>query len=385
MPEYDIVLLRFESNLNRHELPIPGLQRLFGLDLETAQKVAQSLPCVVKSRAPLDVAGQYVAALRSIGAQVELRPCASVSAGEPAAGGVARDARATLPQGTLDVAHRDHAQATRQDSNMATVLASAQPTPSVVDLPEPTLPPVPEPANLPSAIRAFSRDEPLPGATIPLTEEKWLKAGAWSELAPAPSPQAPVPGPATRDRALSDARSFMELVPIAAGQSVLVDSKDRAKRDDPKPDAKNDAIPLAPYLSARDRRVITPLASNGAGNPIGQSPERFSPEVIHSRRPPPARLFPAPGPVNDDESFFLQAARKEQPRDLADLFALFDRFRKSGLGDLLAGVSILAAGLFIGTSTLVSGKTPRFDYLLDLLGAGWIAVGIYKLRTRWKQ
>jgi len=67
--------MRFESNVNRRYLPIPGLQRVFGIDQKTAEQIAQNLPRVVKRRVTLEVAAQYAEALREIGAEVQLRPC----------------------------------------------------------------------------------------------------------------------------------------------------------------------------------------------------------------------------------------------------------------------------------------------------------------------
>ncbi len=75
MDAYDVFVMRFESNVNRRYLPIPGLQRVFGIDQKTAERIAQSLPRVVKRRVTLDVAAQYAEALREIGAEVQLRPC----------------------------------------------------------------------------------------------------------------------------------------------------------------------------------------------------------------------------------------------------------------------------------------------------------------------
>lgn len=74
MAGYDVVILRFQANVNRAELPIPGLQRLFGIDQEAALKVVRSVPCVVRNRVTLEVAERYAEALRSLGGEVELRP-----------------------------------------------------------------------------------------------------------------------------------------------------------------------------------------------------------------------------------------------------------------------------------------------------------------------
>ncbi len=73
MVGFDVILLRFRANVNRTELPIPGLQRLFGIDQEAALKVVRSLPRAVRTSVSREVAERYAEALRSLGGEVEVR------------------------------------------------------------------------------------------------------------------------------------------------------------------------------------------------------------------------------------------------------------------------------------------------------------------------
>jgi hypothetical protein len=83
--ELDIILTGLELEHGQVEA---GIVRVFGIDPRDARRLLRELPAVAKSGAPRAVAERYVAALRSIGARVELRPTGSRSTHERAAGAV---------------------------------------------------------------------------------------------------------------------------------------------------------------------------------------------------------------------------------------------------------------------------------------------------------
>ena len=72
MSKQDVVVVGFK--LNTPEPPAKGLQRVFGIDEETAKRLVQRLPKAVKRGADPAEAEKFAQALRSIGAKVEVRP-----------------------------------------------------------------------------------------------------------------------------------------------------------------------------------------------------------------------------------------------------------------------------------------------------------------------
>lgn len=80
---WNVIALGFDAP---DEVVIDGLQRVFGVDYETAQRVVRSTPRAVKHDVPRETALWYGQALAAIGGRYELQPSANAfiqtSAGE---------------------------------------------------------------------------------------------------------------------------------------------------------------------------------------------------------------------------------------------------------------------------------------------------------------
>lgn len=70
---WNVIVLGFDAP---EALVIDGLQRVFGVDYETAQRLARSTPRAVKHDVPREMALWYAEALSSIGGRYELQPSA---------------------------------------------------------------------------------------------------------------------------------------------------------------------------------------------------------------------------------------------------------------------------------------------------------------------
>ncbi|MGB5194573.1 MAG: hypothetical protein WBN70_16430 [Polyangiales bacterium] len=71
MSSFDVWIIRFEPG---DAPPAERLQAAFGIELESARSIEQSLPKIVKHALPAKAAGEMRQALESIGAVVDCRP-----------------------------------------------------------------------------------------------------------------------------------------------------------------------------------------------------------------------------------------------------------------------------------------------------------------------
>lgn len=85
MAKQDVVVVGFK--LNTPEPPVQALQRVFGIDQDTAKRLIQRLPKAVKRGVSEEEAAHFANALRAIGAKVEVRASTAQAqgAGQPQA------------------------------------------------------------------------------------------------------------------------------------------------------------------------------------------------------------------------------------------------------------------------------------------------------------
>ena len=409
MAGYDVIVRRFRSDLNSTELPIPGLQRIFGLDGEAAMKVVHSSPCVVRTSVPLQVARRYAEALRSLGGEVEIRE----SRVDPAAAKLPQPAiaRSAPPSGGAPEADPAPAVCPNSRTVVERGIAATDPAPSSGSgvSPGAVQPPFDTTADCggssPQPRAAGSEPEPSVGLsrgadqTFPLGTLGVAGAdnGPAAELRPAAckedEPIAPQSGPCAELRPVA----WTEDEPIAplSGPSLELEDVEPARARSQSPAGASERVrPHRNIERPWEESLADAVRSNaGAGaGAVSKAPDPMRAAFISNESVRPAdreekgsavgdgalELAVQPGPRR--RFLTLSDAR---PSELpAPLRALSGRmgFIKPGMGDILGGLWIVGLGLWIGGSTFL-GSPGVTDVMFDAIGFGWLSFGVYRLTT----
>lgn len=362
MDAYDVFVIRFESNVNRRYLPIPGLQRVFGIDQKTAEQIARNLPRVVKRRVTLEVAAQYAEALREIGAEVQLRPCENGSNLSQSTPPAARVSASSIP-------------------SPSAVSPSSTSEPSGVDQPQ-----VAEKQVTPS----ISGDAPADADTSSNStlSQSWL-----------PSIETSASQIPTRSSQTTDAEVTQPQLAESEGQPVDDLSTRSSIRTDDDRVYRSSTWPLqAEYASLQgssqplalkqEQNVAWPAGVTqnkanlvpGAGNASSNSAHAPLNSNLHVHTASAARSTSAVGnptfPLNSSPSSFpVNTPLSDEP---IPPDSIKKSFWAPGVGYVLAGSVLIFIGLSYDGS-IFTGNASISDYFFDALGVYWIGWGLFKL------